>query len=185
MTKWNPKTIAWWHEHLADWMLSNPDRDLREAAAIFNCTVNYIYMLKNSDSFQAYWQHRRAEHAAKLSDHVVEHTSGLSQKISAVADMALDQILSQLEKNDLAQAAGAPVIPHDELRSTADMALKKLGYGLPQAAPAVGGTQVNVTINSDLLAVARERMKQLHGVTPAEPVEQLALPAPRSGEEVE
>jgi hypothetical protein len=186
MGQYNPKSISWWHEHLADWMIMNPDRDIRDAAMIFSCSVNYLYMLKNSDSFKEYWAFRRKQVSAAVEGKTVENLGGLHEKISAVADMALDQLLEQLDKNGLAQRAGAPLLDHDDLRGTADMALKKLGYGIP--AQGAGGsspqlTQVNVSIDASLLASAREKMKQLHGVEPSPPApegEQLLLEAPKA-----
>lgn len=179
MTKFNPKSISWWHEQLADWMLLNPDRSLKDSAAAFGVSIQYIYMLKNSDSFKAYWDFRRRQHQQLVSGQQIENLGGLSEKIAAVADMALDQIIEQLETNAKAQDAGVPSIAHDELRSTADMALKKLGYGLPAQGGAAGpanNTQVNITINAKDLELAREKMKQLHGVTPALPAEVPEMP---------
>jgi len=167
--KWNPKSIGWWHEALADWMLLNPDQNLKDAALLFKVSVNYIYMLKNSDSFKEYWAFRRAKQLEGVGEKSVDQLGGLGDKLSAVADMALDQILEQLAAN---AKTGIDLIDHDELRSTADMALKKLGYGLP-AAPgsAVQNTQVNVVIDSKLLAEAREKMKQMYGVSTTELLE--------------
>lgn len=170
MSKFNPKTIAWWHESLADWMLINPDRPMKDAAPVFGVTENYIYLLKNSDSFQAYWKHRRATQAEKVGDIHLEGVGGsIVEKVKTVADMALDQIIDQLEKNSMAQRAGAPVIATDELRATADMALKKLGYGLPSAGNTspVHATQINVSIDAGALAAAREKMQKLYGVLPS------------------
>ena len=175
MTKWNPKTIAWWHEQLADWMLLNPDRTIRDAAKVFNVGENYLYLLKNSDSFKAYWEFRRKQQVEKIGDVQIKNLSGgIAEKVNAMADMALDQILDQLDKNGKMQGANLPpIIPHDSLRSTVDMALKKLGYGLPQVSGAspISNTQVNVTINAETLAAAREKMKQLHGVETVKPLE--------------
>jgi len=178
MTKWNPKTIAWWHEHLADWMLANPDRNLSEAARLFDCSVNYIYMLKNSDSFKAYWELRRKQHEAALQGKVVDAVTSFTEKLSAVADMSLDQLMGQLEKNATAQQVGPALIPLDELRATADLALKKLGYGItPAGGPGGNNTQVNVTINANVLEAAREKMRKLHGVDVALPGEVVMLEA--------
>lgn len=179
----NPKTVSWWHEQLADWMLLNPDRSIKEAAIVFDVGVNYLYLLKNSDTFKEYWNQRRAAREAKLDDNVGEMLGTVQNKVSAVADIALDQLLEQLEKNQAAQSAGAPIITHDELRSTADMALKKLGYGLPapgNGASPVQNTQINVSIDAGMLSEAREKMKKLHGVQTYIPEEPKALKEEKS-----
>lgn len=171
------KKVNWWHQRLADWMLVNPGANIRDAAKIFNCTETTLYIVKNSDAFKAYWEFRRR----KLEDGLEGDANaalglGLMEKTAAIAEMAMDQILEQLESNGKAQSVGAPIIPHDELRSTADMAMKKLGYGLPSKSgdSPVQNNQINLTIDANLLAQAREKMKQIHGVETAAP----ALPAP-------
>lgn len=172
------KKISWWHEQLVDWMLLNPDKRLKDAAVVFGVTEQYIYMLKNSDTFKEYWARRRATREGKLDDGAPQLLGSLQEKLSTLAEMSLDQMLEQIELNSPANRAGHSNIAHDELRDTAEMALKRLGYGAPAVAngPAQPGTpQVNVTINANLIAEAREKMKQLHGVTPAAPVLELQV----------
>lgn len=169
------RTVSWWHEQLVDWMLLNPDKPLKDAARVFDVSVNYIYLLKNSDTFKAYWLHRRAKREETLDDKMPEIFGSLQDKLATVADMSLDQILAQLSNNEKLTSVGAPGLSTDELRATADTALRRLGYGV---APTPGGASlspgapnINVQVNVDAaaLAAAREKMQLLHGIIPAEP----------------
>jgi len=158
--KFNPKTISWWHEALADWMFVNPDRTMKEAAAHFNVTPTYIYMLKNSDTFKAYWERRRMVRENGLIDETQAMLGSINDKLHALAENTLD-ILN--EKMVQAQLQGsANTLPQADLLATADMALKKLGYGIPAPPPPAGTTNVNVMVSSDLLKAAREKMQKLH-----------------------
>lgn len=177
--------VSWWHERLADWMLANPQGTIKEAAIVFGCHQQTLYIIKASDAFKAYWNFRRRQIETDLTQRTGDSIGGLMEKTAAVAEMAMDQILEQLESNQKAMDVGAPIIPHDELRSTADMAMKKLGYGLagpaPGAAAVATQTNVSVTIDASLLAAAREKMKQLHGIDVAAP---LSIPPPAPTEPV-
>src|SRR5690606_26792995 len=62
------KTVNWWHQQLADWMFLNPDKPLKDAARIFGTSVNYLYLVKNSDAFKVYWSERRRLRDTNLAE---------------------------------------------------------------------------------------------------------------------
>lgn len=168
------KSISWWHEQLVDWMLLNPDKPFKDAAKVFNVSINYLYMLKNSDSFQAYWNYRRSQRERSLDEKMPELFGSLQTKLASVADMSLDQILQQLERNEKLAEVDAPSLSTEELRTVADTALRRLGYGIVpsnNSSSTPGAPNINVQVNVDAaaLAAAREKMQLLHGVAPAAP----------------
>jgi hypothetical protein len=162
--------INWWHERLADWMLANPERSIKEAAPIFNVTVSYLYMLKNTDTFKAYWISRSTGYSSKVEDEAKDDILGLTAKTAGVAEQALDALSSRL-------ASTGDVLPVNTLIDVANMGLKSLGYTANSKTPPA---QVNVNVglvDASALAQARERMRQVYSVdTAAEvgpPVKQL------------
>lgn len=152
------KKVNWWHERLADWMICNPSRTLKEAAKEFNCTIPWIYALKNSDAFKAYW----IERSGDASDRIV---SGVVEKTGALAELALDRMLERMN-------SPGEVLPTPLLLQTIDTSLKRLGYTSPARPPAnsaASSPSPSVTVNvavvsAEQLAAARERMKVLHGI---------------------
>jgi hypothetical protein len=155
------KKISWWHERLADWMIINPAKTLRDAAVEFDCTPTWIYTLKNSDTFREYWL-RRSHDASDGNS-----ANSLLAKTGALAEIALDRLIEKIDRPPVGEGIQAPF-----LLEVANTALAKLGYGSKPAAASAGGpsVQINVGIVSpEKLAAAREKMKQLHGVTVSTP----------------
>lgn len=137
--------VGWWHERLADWMLANPDKSLKDAAPIFNCTVTTIYLIHNSDAFREHWAKVSGAVSKGIADPIVE-------KCRAAAEVALDELIPKLT---------LPGTTPEMLLDTANTLLQRLGY----SANANGGgpaVQVNVnTVNPAALAAARERVLQI------------------------
>lgn len=167
--KFNPRTVAWWHEALADWLIQNPDKHAKDAALVFDTSPSYIYMLKNSDTFKAYFAGRRKEVSSGVEDKAASMFGTLSDKLAALAEASLDVLNARMEQ--VALAGDKAAMPNEQLLQTADMALKKLGYGVPVAGSGPGQmTQVNVNVSADLLAAAREKMAKLYRTQVAVPV---------------
>lgn len=153
----NPETgrpeimkIRPWHERLVDYMLLNPHETGKQMAAHFHVTPQWIYDLSQTDAFKAYYQGRIAAHQQALSDTVI-------LKTQSVATKALDKLAENLDNKDL---------PNSEVRYTAEMAIKALGYGTRPGGPAV---QVNVnhgpaipvmTVPGNVVEEARARMAE-------------------------
>jgi hypothetical protein len=72
-------------------------------------------MITNSDLFVARYQKRREDYERMIG-------TGLSAKITEVADKTLDRILKQISDE-------GKVIPLNHLESLADKTLSRLGYG--------------------------------------------------------
>lgn len=146
--KWNPKKVSWWYERLADWMIANPHRNMKDAAVDFGVTVSYVYQLKNTDTFQAYWAARSTEHSDAIC-------IPISDKAKAVAEQALDHLSVKL-------TTMGPAADAEFLLDTADKLMKRLGFAASKnAAPA----QVNVNmqmavISADELRAAKAKMYQ-------------------------
>lgn len=138
------KKVNWWHERLADWMIANPQKKLSDAALEFDCSVSWISIVKNSDSFKAFF----AERSAGASDVIL---GGIKDRLAAVAEQTLELVEDRLDRNGM-------VMPYDELLSTSSMALKALGYGIASKSAPPAPSQVNVNIvTPELLAEARAR----------------------------
>lgn len=144
--KWNPKKVHWWYERLADWMIANPHRPLKDAAGELGCTVSYVYQLKNTDTFEAYWAARSNQHSDAICVPIAE-------KAKATAEQALDILSRKL--TTVGEAASG-----EFLLDTADKLMKRLGYAATKNQPP---TQVNVgvtLISAEELQRAKDKMYQ-------------------------
>jgi len=146
------KSVSWWHERLSDWLLTNPDKFIYEAAPVFAVSAQWLYIITSSDVFRSYHQARSREVTEKIQDSV----SGLAEKTAALAELSIDIITDRLHKS-------RSVMPVSEVTDIADMAMKRLGMG---GAKAPGAPAVNVTLNmvdAGTLAEARAKMVEAHG----------------------
>ena len=144
------RKMRWWYESLADYMISNPSATQNDIAAHFGrqpCTISTIV---NTNAFKAYFRQRRDQHAETLD-------AGVRQKLFALADKSLDQMLATLEKK-------RDSVPLETLQRTSDMALKNLGYGAPSPSTTVNvntaPTTVSVAVSLDDLTRAREALRR-------------------------
>jgi len=156
----------WWHEALADFILTNPTASQKDMAAHFGKSVGTINFIVNTDSFKAYYRQRRAAFEESLD-------SNIRNKLMKLADSSIDQMLATLEKK-------RDSVPMEILHRTSDMALRNLGYGAPPAPQTIINNQpshVNVAVSVEDLERAREalRRQQLGPVVDVEPVESARL----------
>lgn len=153
------KTIGWWHERLADWMLANPHLTLGDAAKHFEVSRSWLSIVKNSDCFKIYWATRSGEFSGVLTEKVTDSIMDLRNKTAAVTELALDELSRRLD--------GAPeAIPTDTLLDVSQMGLKALGYGA-KAASASPTVNVNIStglVSADDLAKARQRALEGYGL---------------------
>lgn len=164
--------INWWHERLADWMIANPEKNLKEAAKEFDVTPQSIYIIKNSDAFQIYWGTRSGDFSKALEQATRDHRTSVSEKAAAVTNQALDALADRLDTT-------SDVLPIQNLIDISNMGLKHLGYGT-KGQQAGGGVNVQVNmVTAEALERARARMKQVYSVEAEEPA-QPQLPAPES-----
>lgn len=164
MAKQQVAKVNWWHQRLCDWMLANPDLNIKDAATVFNCHYQTLYIIKNSDSFKLYFQQRSNELTGGVQGEMLAAMCSLPEKIGALADLTIDALSDRV-------ASKGRDLGVQELTSLADMTLKRLGYG------AAKGGDTNVTVNNlsvSAEAVARARARMEERNTPP----QKLLPAP-------
>jgi len=105
-----------------------------------------LSILKNSDAFREHFAKKSGALSAKIADTLLAKTAG-------VAEMALDAMAAKLENPAL--------IPYPEILHTAEMTLKRLGYGADaKARPAPININFSM-VTPEQLAMAREKMHQL------------------------
>lgn len=175
-----PKDARWWYDALATWLLLNPDKTLTEAAQYFGRSASWISAIVHSDSFRVLFRTRAGEINALAAKTTVEQVDG-------IASLSLEILRQQLENKGIA-------MEHAEVRETASMVLKSLGYGQSRAAPGVqANVQVNIGVDRETLNSARDKMRELRvvssdgrrldgegedGANGGEPAAAPALPAP-------
>lgn len=142
----NPRSVHWWYERLADWMIANPHLTMKDAALAFGKSHYWILQLKNSDTFQRFWREKSG--AAS-----VEFVGGIKSKAFAAAEASLDILNDKLEEAPQSFTVGG-------LLEVVDTTMKRFGYE-PPARP--GATvQVNVgLVSPQELEAARMRMREL------------------------
>lgn len=152
--------VNWWHDSIIDWMLINPEKTLGECANQFQVSRPWLSRILGSEVFKEHWRMRLAGKDVVVTDaHIT-----LMEKIEGLAHVSLDEMMRRVqeEKEKLTQG---------QLRETAELALKSLGYGQPKVAnPA---QNVQIVIQADAIAQARAEMKRVNIIEP----ETLELPA--------
>lgn len=144
----NPRTVHWWYERLADWMIANPHLSMKDAALAFGKSHYWILQLKNSDTFQRFWRERSG--AAS-----VEFVGGIKSKAFAAAEASLDLLNDKLEEAPQSFTVNG-------LLDVVDTTMKRFGYE-PPARP---GATVNVNVglvSPQELQEARARMRDARG----------------------
>jgi len=146
------KNVNWWHERLADWLIVNPHKTLKEASQYFSCSQSWISILKNSDSFQLYFKKRSEQYSQEV-------TSGVSEKMGAMTEMALDKL------NEKLQLQG-DAMPVETLLSIADTGLKRMGYSASKNshAPVVNVGVTIAAVDRRALEEARAMVNSKFGV---------------------
>ncbi len=142
-----------WNHDLIDWMLQNPTASGRGAAVQFGVSPIWISIIKHSDIFERELERRREA----LSQAV---TFGIADRVTALAKLTLDVLEERIGRNPES-------ISLRELRETAKLVLKMLGYGAPRHndGPAVN---INIGVDARTLAEARQRMRTINASTAAD-----------------
>jgi hypothetical protein len=113
---------TWWFSAIADAMIRNPDKKIKDIAVMLNKHPNTISMIINTDLFKEYLAQRK-----EAWRH--EHDHALRAKMTDVASEGLDIILEQLK-------AKRTQIPLNAALKVTESALDRLGYA-PASAPTV------------------------------------------------
>lgn len=161
MAQAQPQKMNWWYQSIIEWMIENPDQPLKQCAADMGVTQSWLSCIIHSDAFQVAYYEARDEHFANTSHNVVS-------KMEGVALQAATLISERLEEE-------GENIPLNQLNSTAETALKALGY---TSTPKGGNVQVNVnnelgvrvSVDQEALRVARERMHSISSEPTPSPV---------------
>lgn len=129
----NPYANRWrfWYPEIADWLLENPGGTYQKCAAALGRSSNAVSLIVNTDLFKAYLDERRRERQALRDDE-------LSTKLNRVGNLALDSMISFLEKK-------RDAVPINTLHQIQNSALDRLGYS-PASSPT---TQVNIQANGN------------------------------------
>jgi len=164
--------IRAWHFELMEWTIANPRGSLQEASLFFNVSISWISIVKNSDAYKELWAKHRPEHFSRVS-------AGVSERITALAEVSLDALTNRIEKDVRDNTATV-----GQLRESADLALRAMGFGnkginVPLSQVNVQNTHsntMNVFVDKDTLARAREAKARLqHSVEQEEQEEQEEL----------
>jgi hypothetical protein len=151
------QTLLWWYERVADWLIANPDKTLKECAIAFNCHTNTVYNIRNSDSFKLYFEARSKQVSQEVDTNFSTAMCTMPEKLAAVAEQALDLASEKMHRHGGEMAITSVV-------AIADMALKKLGYGTETKVSPGGNVQVNLNVvTGPMLEKARARLIEARG----------------------
>ena len=132
------------HEAIVNWLIAHPDRSLRDCAAFFGYTKEWVYRLVNSDLFQSVYR-ERAEAAGTVAVHAVK------EKLLGLTGLAIEDAQERFLTGSASER-----FTSDTLKTT----LSALGYG-SQAQAQSQSQSVNVVIDPQLVIEARERAASL------------------------
>jgi len=125
--------ISYSHEALINWLLVNPDRPLRDAAAYFGYTQSWLSTIIHSDVFQAKLHRRQQDVFAQVAQTI-------PSKLGTAVNIALDRITEKLEGCE----------DQKYLLDVTDKLLHRMGYAPAAARNPVGApvVQTNTQINN-------------------------------------
>lgn len=140
------KKVSSKHEAILQFMIGNPTLKMSEVAAHFGVTPAWLSTIVHSDAFQNQLSRR---HDEMFEVAVVQELGG---KVTAAAHMAIDAYLEKV-----------PTMTTDQIISSADKMLGRLGYGSSHGGTTnfnLGdGAQVQVNqVSGNVLAKAREKI---------------------------
>jgi hypothetical protein len=157
--------VNWWHERLADKMISEPHLTLTEIAKQLSCSLSWLSIIKQSDVFKDYWALRSKAHSEAL-------TAGIKEKAAALTELSLDILLE-----DTQSQIALGTMSTREARENLELVTKRFGFdggNGPQSAQNTNVTLNLALVNKEMLAAAREKMREIPQV-----VEPLPLAKPK------
>jgi hypothetical protein len=131
-------SISHRHEAIANWLILNPQATLAECAEALNYSRGAIYYIVNSDAFKSLMEKKNQQVFSTICNLV-------PQKLSGLAEMAIDKVMDHLEASDSPEFA----------LSVFDKTLNRLGYGPARPAAPQPVIQNNLVISANDLAAAR------------------------------
>lgn len=147
------KRCSFTHDALAQWLIQNPTASMGEAAEAFGYSAGWMSCIFHSDAFQARYQELRnkADEAVALD---------IPAKMRGAASMALEGLAEHVET----AVRDGGTVHRKFLSETADMLLRRLGYGESKTSINVNNPQgaVNVGVASpETLGRARSRLQSV------------------------
>jgi len=138
------------HRAIADFLLTNPEKPMREVAAHFGVTPSWLSTIVHSDLFQELLREKE-----ELIFHSV--VVPLRQKVQAAAHIGVEKVAEALHH-------ASSISDKTFVVETTEKLLRTLDYGTPKAPPGSGGTfnQQNIFV-AEKAAVeqARDVMRQI------------------------
>ncbi len=168
-----PSKMTWWYESVIDWMILNPEKNLKDCADAFEVTPTWMYTLTNSDIFKERLAERREAHSNAISLGVVE-------KANALADMALDAAIDKFH-----DVSSAPDMKLSTAMNTAEKAFELAGIGGKARVPAGNPMFVQnnfIPAEASTLEAARQRILQRQSEAPAPALPELKNVTPATEE---
>jgi len=146
------------HNAILDFMVANPTAPLSHVATYFGYTQSWLSTVIHSDAFQA----RLRERQDTAFNEVV--VADLRAKITGVASQAIDKLSEKL-------AVAADI---RDVKDSAEMLLRSIGWGQPKAA-AAPARQTNIVVLADRESLARSRELMQAASEIADATERLAI----------
>ncbi|HYE38143.1 hypothetical protein [Methylocaldum sp.] len=139
------KSLSHTHDMVINWMITNPEKALRECADYFGYSQAWLSTLIHTDLFQAKLKERQEQ----VFSHIA---SSVPEKLNALADVVTEKLTTTLQRTE------DPKFVLDAF----DKIMHRAGYA-PASQKNPGGqtpqTQVNVfTVSRETLANARQGM---------------------------
>ena len=103
------------HEAIAEWLVSNPDKQMGDCAKFFKYTQPWLSRIVHSDLFQAYYRNL-CDKRGEIAVH------SIAAKLNYAVNIALDKTIDRLQDTEK---------PPSErfIMETGSTLLDKLGYG--------------------------------------------------------
>lgn len=159
---WNPRALREWHEQLMDHLILHPTATLADLAARFDAHPQTIGVIVRSDLFQARLAERRGAREREVEDTILA-------KLRGVAETSLDALQTRIQQEQSKLGLG-------EIRETADLVLKSLGYGTQTKGVPVSNPSAP-PVNLQVVVVGREDLARARAMirAPREEDEQRVL----------
>lgn len=155
MVSWTPQQLREWHEQCMDLLISAPALTYEQLAEMLGVHKQSVYLVVNSDLFQAKLRDRRERRQDKVDRSVLD-------RVESLAKASLDGLEEKIRKQ-------RSILGLDEMRETAEMALRGLGYISNAPRVSMAPTNISVVIGRDDLAAARNMMQSKGELIDAKP----------------
>jgi hypothetical protein len=147
MVSWTPQQLREWHVQCMDLLVQNPAITYEELGEILGVHKQSVMLVVNSDLFQVKLRERRERRSAVVDKSVLE-------RLDSLAKVSIDQLEERIKKQ-------RQLLGLDEVRETAEMALRGLGF-ISNAPRQENHAHISVVVAREDLAAARALMKREH-----------------------